>query len=323
MGRFVQRGDTEHFMQHHYALNSLFLNNTWLTIGSFDGVHRGHQEIVRRLSSGAHAQGAQAVVLTFHPHPKKVLGKSKDFYYLTSPVERADILGNYGIDIVVTFSFDMQVAGTSARDFVKELHAHLGFTRLWVGPDFALGRKREGDVPTLRLLGDEFDFIVETIDPVKVGDSQVSSSKIRALLGEGDVEQVSALLNRPYSIGGTVVAGDGRGRTIGIPTANLRVWEEKQLPRSGVYVCHALVGDQNHGAVTNIGIRPTFDHRTMALQVEAHLLDFDDNLYGQEIELEFLYRLRDERRFSGPQALVAQIHQDIEQARVMLAEKSS
>jgi riboflavin kinase / FMN adenylyltransferase len=310
-------------MQHLYALNSLSLKNTWLSIGSFDGVHRGHQEIVRRLSSGAHAEGAQAVVLTFHPHPKKVLGKSKDFYYLTSPEERAAILGEIGVDIVITFPFDLQVARTSARDFVENIHAHLAFTRMWVGPDFALGRKREGDVPTLRRFGSEFGFVVETIEPVTVDGNPVSSSHIRVLLGEGDVQQVRELLNRPYWVSGTVVPGDGRGRTIGIPTANLRVWEEKQLPGSGVYVCQALVNKRYHGAVTNIGVRPTFDHRTMALQVEAHILDFNKDLYDKEIRLEFLHRLREERRFSGPQALVAQIHKDIERARLMLAEKSS
>jgi riboflavin kinase/FMN adenylyltransferase len=310
-------------MQHLYALNSLYLKNTWLTIGSFDGVHRGHQEIVRRLSSGSHAEGAQAVVLTFHPHPKKILGKRKDFLYLTSPEERAAILGDFGVDIVITFPFDMQVAGTSARDFVEEIHSHLGFNRLWVGPDFALGRKREGDLPTLRSLGNEFGFVVDTIAPVIVDETQVSSSQIRVLLGSGDVEQVSFLLNRPYLVSGTVVPGDGRGRTIGIPTANLRIWEEKQLPGSGVYVCQALVNHQYHGAVANIGVRPTFDHRTLAVQVEAHLLDINEDLYGQEIGLEFLHRLRDERRFSGPQALVAQIQQDIERARLMLREQFS
>lgn len=310
-------------MQHLNALNSLYLKNTWLTIGSFDGVHLGHQEIVRRLSGGAHAEASQAVVLTFHPHPKKVLGKSKNFYYLTSAEERAAILGGLGIDLVVTYPFDLQVAGTSARDFIKEIHTHLGFNRLWVGPDFALGRKREGDIPTLRHLGDEFGFVVEALAPVVFNETQISSSQIRVLLGEGDVEQVKILLNRPYTVSGPVVPGDGRGRTIGIPTANLRVWEEKQLPRSGVYVCQALVNTRYYGAVTNIGVRPTFDHRTMALQVETHLLDLNQDLYGQEIQLEFLYRLRDEHRFPGPQALVAQIQQDIKQARMMLAERSS
>jgi len=308
-------------MQHLSALNSLFLKNTWLTIGSFDGVHLGHQEIVRRLSSGAHAESSQAVVLTFHPHPKKVLGKSKDFYYLTSPEERATLLGDFGADLVVTYPFDLQVARTSARDFIEDIHTHLGFKQLWVGPDFALGRKREGNIPALRHLGDEFGFEVETLAPVSLNETQVSSSQIRALLAEGDVEQARILLNRPYTVSGLVVPGDGRGRTIGIPTANLRVWAEKQLPRSGVYVCQALIDNRCVGAVTNIGVRPTFDHRTLALQVETHLLNLNDDLYGQEIRLEFLYRLRDERRFPGPQALVAQIRQDIQRARSMLAEK--
>jgi riboflavin kinase/FMN adenylyltransferase len=310
-------------MQHLNSLNSLYLKNTWLTIGSFDGVHLGHQEIVRRLICGAQAEGSQSVVLTFHPHPKKVLGKSKEFYYLTSPEEQAAILGGFGIDLVVTYPFNLQVAGTSARDFIKEIHTHLGFNRLWVGPDFALGRKREGDIPTLRRLGDEFGFVVETLAPVTHSETQVSSSQIRVLLGEGNVEQVKILLNRPYTVNGPVVPGDGRGRTIGIPTANLRVWEEKQLPRSGVYVCQAMVGTRSFGAVTNIGVRPTFDHRTMNLQVETHLLDLKEDLYGQEIQLGFLHRLRDEHRFSGPQALVAQIQRDIERARMMLVEQSS
>jgi riboflavin kinase/FMN adenylyltransferase len=310
-------------MQHLYALNSLNLKNTWLAIGSFDGVHRGHQEIVRRLSSGAHAEGAQSVVLTFHPHPKIVLGKRKDFFYLTSPEERAAILGEYGIDLVITYPFDLQVAGTSARDFVEKIHTHLGFNRLWVGPDFALGRKREGDIPALRKLGSEFGFFLEAIAPVKISEIQISSSQIRTLLSEGKVEQAIDLLNRPYSLSGVVVPGDGRGRTIGIPTANLHVWEEKLLPGAGVYVCQALVNNRYHGAVTNIGVRPTFDHRTLILQVEAHLLDFSEDLYGQEIKLEFLHRLRDEHRFPDPQALVNQINQDIAQARLMLAEKSS
>lgn len=310
-------------MQHQYGLDSLQLKNTWLTIGSFDGVHRGHQEIVRRLSTEAHAVGAQSVVITFHPHPKKVLGIRKDFNYLTSPDERALLLGEFGADLVVTYPFDLQVVATSARDFVREIHSRLGFTHLLVGPDFALGKKREGDIPTLRRLGGDFGFEVETLGPIKVDDLQVSSSQIRALLDAGEVEEVKFLLNRPYSVSGPVVPGDGRGRTIGIPTANLKVWEEKQLPKSGVYVCWALLDGQAWGAVTNIGIRPTFDHRTMAIQVEAHLLDYYDDLYGRVLNLQFIHRLRDEQRFSGPQALVSQIHLDIERARLMLAERSS
>jgi riboflavin kinase / FMN adenylyltransferase len=306
-------------MQPLTSLTSFHLKNTWLTIGSFDGVHRGHQEIVRNLSSGAHAAGTQAVVLTFHPHPAKVLGKRHDFYYLTSPEERATLLGEMGVDMVVTYPFDREVAATSARDFVAEIHSHLGFRYLWIGHDFALGRDREGDLPTLRSLGDEFGFSVEVVEQVKVNELSVSSSQIRALLRDGAVDQAELLLGRPYSVKGKVIPGDGRGRTIGVPTANLDVWEEKQLPRMGVYVCQALIGGEYHGAVANIGVRPTFDQRDMIPHVEAHLLDFDQDLYGQELSLGFIQRLRDEQRFPNPQALVAQIFQDIEKGRLILS----
>jgi riboflavin kinase / FMN adenylyltransferase len=309
-------------MQPLSSLKSYHLKNTWLTIGSFDGVHRGHQEIVKKLSSGAHAVGAQAVVLTFFPHPAKVLGKRTDFYYLTSPEERAALLGELGIDFVITYPFDLEVAATPARDFVKEIHTHLGFRHLWIGHDFALGRKREGDAPTLRRLGEEFGFQVEVVKQVKVQDFAVSSSQIRALIREGKVDQAELLLGRPHKVKGMVVPGDGRGRTIGIPTANLKVWEEKLLPASGVYVCRAWVGGEQYGAVTNIGVRPTFDQQESIPHLEAHLLDFDADLYGQEVALEFIRRLRAEQRFPNPEALVAQINKDIEQGRLVLAEKT-
>jgi riboflavin kinase / FMN adenylyltransferase len=307
-------------MQPLTTLKSFHLKNTWLTIGSFDGVHRGHQEIIKNLISGAREAGAQAVVLTFHPHPAKVLGKRQNFYYLTSPDERATLLGAMGVDYVITYPFDLQVAATSALDFVTEIQTHLGFTHLLVGHDFALGRNREGDLPTLRHLGDKFGFTVDLIEQVKVDDLAVSSSQIRALLREGAVDQAGLMLGHPYVVKGTVVPGDGRGRTIGIPTANLNFWEEKLLPRQGVYVCHARIGEVVHGAVTNIGFRPTFDQQDLTPHVEAHLLDFDQDLYGQELSLEFIQRLRDEQRFPNPQALVTQIFQDIERGRLILSE---
>jgi riboflavin kinase / FMN adenylyltransferase len=216
----------------------------------------------------------------------------------------------------------LEVAATSARDFVKEIHTHLGFRHLWIGHDFALGRKREGDAPTLRRLGDEFGFEVEVVNQVKVQDLAVSSSQVRALIREGKVAQAELLLGRPYKVKGKVVPGDGRGRTIGIPTANLKVWEEKLLPASGVYVCQAWVDGEQYGAVTNIGVRPTFDQQEPIPHLEAHLLDFDEDLYGQEVALDFIRRLRDEQRFPNPQALVAQINKDIEQGLLVLSEKT-
>jgi riboflavin kinase / FMN adenylyltransferase len=262
----------------------------------------------------------QAVVLTFHPHPAKVLGKRQDFYYLTSPEERADLLRNMGVDHVITYSFDLQVARTSARDFVAEIQEHLGFRQLWVGHDFALGRNREGDLPTLRRLGEEFGFTVVEIEQVKVDNIAVSSSQVRAVIRQGEVARAEVLLGRPYIVKGIVIPGDGRGRTIGIPTANMKVWEEKLLPLSGVYVCQALINEEIYGAVTNIGFRPTFDQKDPIPHVEAHLLDFERDLYGKELSLAFIQRLRDEQRFPNPQALVAQIYQDIERGRLILSE---
>jgi riboflavin kinase/FMN adenylyltransferase len=302
-------------MRHFWNLTAVKLPDAWLTIGSFDGVHRGHQAIVRRLSAGARAAGSPAVVLTFYPHPSVVLGKRKDPFYLTSSEERAALLGTCGADVVITHPFDRQVAATPAADFVSLLKQQLGLTHMLVGYDFALGRNREGDVPTLNKLGETFDYTLETMPPVENNGEIVSSSRIRSSLAEGEVEKAGQLLARPYRIPGRVVAGDGRGRSIGIPTANLEVWAERVIPKAGVYVCRALVGGKSWGAVSNIGVRPTFETQPVPPRVEAHILDFDAQIYDQEIQLDFLARLRDEQRFPGVQALVGQIHKDIERAR--------
>lgn len=305
-------------MGHFWSLEEIQLNDAWLTIGSFDGVHRGHQEIIHYLTGGANAAGAPAVVLTFFPHPAVVLGKRQDPFYLTSPVERAELLEKFGVDMVITHPFNLQVAQTSARDFVSEIYNHLHFSHLWVGHDFALGRGREGNVPTLQKFGEELGYQLHVLEPVKAGSEVVSSSLVRKALADGDVEQAAHLLGRPYRIPGKVIHGDGRGRSLGIPTANLEIWAERAIPKAGVYVCQAQVDGKSWGAVTNIGIRPTFENQPASPRVETHLLEFDRDLYGQEISLEFISRLRDEQRFSSVQELVDQIHQDIELARKAL-----
>ena len=309
-------------MRHYWSLEEVHLHNTWLTIGSFDGVHRGHQEILRKLTAGAHKSGSPAVVITFFPHPSVVLGKREDAFYLTSPEERAALLGRYGADVVITYPFDRQVASTTARDFIARLDAHLDMRHLIVGYDFALGKGREGNVPRLKELGEEFGYTVDSIPPLKIGGEVVSSSRIRELLMDGKVEQAAQLLGRPHQIAGDVIAGDGRGSTIGIPTANLAIWAEKTIPKKGVYVCQAEVGGETWGAVTNIGVRPTFDSQSVTPTVETHLLDFNEDLYGLQIRLGFLSRLRDEQRFPNAEALVNQIHADIENARQDLAERN-
>jgi riboflavin kinase/FMN adenylyltransferase len=306
-------------MRHFWSLEDVHLQDTWLTIGTFDGVHRGHQEIVRNLVTDAHAVGAQAVVLTFFPHPAIVLGKRQDPFYLTTPDERAVLLGNFGVDAVITFPFTPQISTSTAHDFVSLLKSHIGMRHLMVGPDFALGRDRGGNIQTLKELGGEFDFSLTTISPVEIDKKVVSSSRIRAALSDGDLDQVNLLLGRSYFINGQVVPGDGRGHTIGIPTANLSIWLERALPKSGVYASKANVNGHTHGSVTNIGIRPTFNSQQKHLQVETHLLNFDGQIYGQEIQLEFISRLRDEKRFPSVEALVNQITRDISEAKRILS----
>ncbi|HEX9616886.1 MAG TPA: bifunctional riboflavin kinase/FAD synthetase [Anaerolineales bacterium] len=306
-------------MPHYRSLEGIHLNNSWLTIGSFDGVHLGHQAIVKRLAQGAHEAGSQAVVLTFYPHPAVVLGKRKDPFYLTASDERADLLEAYGADVVITNPFDRAVAATSASDFIQKLKANLGLAHLLVGPDFALGRNREGDVPTLRKLGETFGYTLEIMPPVEAGGEVVSSSRIRALLAGGKVGMAARLLGRPYRVGGQVITGDGRGRSIGIPTANLDVWTERALPKAGVYVCRAIIDGKPWRAVTNVGVRPTFESEPVPPRVETHILDFLDPIYGRQIQLDFLARLRDEQRFPSVQALVEQIHRDIRETREYFA----
>ena len=309
-------------MPHYWSLEEVQLEASWLTIGTFDGVHRGHQEIIKGMVAGAHAAGVPAAVLTFYPHPALVLGKRKDLYYLTTPEDQAELLGELGVDVVITHRFDYQTAETSAREFIDKVKTHLGFMQLWVGYDFALGRGREGDVPTLQHLGEEFGYTVHLTPPVENGGDVVSSSQIRNRLLAGEVEDVLRLLGRPYFLKGKVIPGDGRGRLIGIPTANLEVWPELVIPKSGVYACRVNLNRKTWGAVTNIGVRPTFSTRSDALHVETHILDFQGDIYNHTIHLEFLARLRDEQRFPGVEALVAQIQRDIARAQEIFIQGS-
>jgi riboflavin kinase/FMN adenylyltransferase len=306
-------------MRYFWSLEDVHLQDSWLTIGTFDGVHRGHQEIVRGLVAGAHEAGVQAVVLTFYPHPAVVLGKRQEPYYLTTPDERAALLAKLGVDVVITFPFTPQISTTTAEDFVSLLKSHIGMRHLLVGPDFALGRDRSGNISTLTALGEQFDYTLSTISPVEIDGKVVSSSRIRTALSDGDLSLVNQLLGRPYFINGQVVPGDGRGKSIGIPTANLAVWLERALPRSGVYVSQAKFNGNTFGSVTNIGVRPTFKSHHEQLQVETHLFNFKDQIYGQDIQLNFISHLRDEKRFTNVEALVNQINQDVSQAKHILS----
>ncbi len=305
-------------MQHYWSLQNLHLRGSWLTIGSFDGVHIGHKALICELVTGAHAEGLSAVVLTFHPHPAVVLKKRNDFSYLSSPEGKTGLLAALGVDVVVTHPFSLQVAQISARDFILSLSQNLNIRRLCVGRDFALGRGREGDLPALTRLGTELGFSIDTLKPVDLDGEVVSSSRVRQALKDGDVELAHRLLGRPYKLIGEVVHGDSRGRSLGFPTANLEIWSERRLPKPGVYACWAIVEGKEYPAVTNVGFRPTFDHQPVRARVEAYLLDFDGDLYRRTMRLSFIRRLRDEVRFDNIQALIDQMHQDVQVGRQIL-----
>lgn len=306
-------------MQHYLSLEEANLPAAWLTIGSFDGVHRGHQAIISQLVADARAARAPATVLTFFPHPTAVLRNRQEPFYLSTPDERAELLERLGVDVVVTHPFTLEVAKMSALEFMKLVSRRLHPRHLRVGYDFALGRGREGNVERLKQLGVELDYTLDVIQPVQMDGEIISSSQIRSVLAEGDLRKAIRLLGRPYQVSGEVVHGDGRGRLLGIPTANLEVWQQRVLPKAGVYVCQAQIDGQVWGAVTNVGVRPTFESQMPVSHVETHVLDFDRDLYGQQVQLEFLERLRDEQRFPNVDALVAQIKQDIQTARKKLA----
>lgn len=306
-------------MQHLRDLNELKLDGCALTIGSFDGVHRGHQALIQDLVASAREADLPAVVLTFFPHPSVVLRGRKPAYYINTPEEKAHILGELGVDLVITQTFDIELSKVSAEEFLSKLVKQLGLQQLWVGEDFALGHGREGNVRFLKRAARREGFRVRVKAPVKAGGEVISSTRVREALRSGDVARVHRYLGRPFVIPGVVERGAGRGKGLGIPTANLSIWKERAYPAAGVYACFAEFAQNRCQAVSNIGVRPTFEQNRQAPVVEAHILDFEGDLYDRELRLLFIDRLRNERRFSSPGMLLDQIERDIQRARKMLA----
>lgn len=311
-------------MQHVTALEDLRLDlPACVTIGAFDGVHRGHQTLIGAMRERASGTGRATVVLTFFPHPSVVLRGRRPSFYLSTPEEKAAYLAALGVDALVTHPFNHDVAAIRAADFVERLVTHARLTELWCGADFALGHGREGNVEFLRALGEQRGFTVHVMPPVLIDGEVISSSRIRQTLRDGAVEQATRYLGRPFRLEGQVVQGAQRGRRLGIPTANLAVSEEHAVPAVGVYACRAHHADWHGQAVVNIGFRPTFEGGEARPVIEAHLLDFERDLYGETVSLEFIARLRPEMKFSGVDALLAQIKQDIAAGREILAQASA
>jgi riboflavin kinase/FMN adenylyltransferase len=291
-----------------------------VTVGVFDGVHLGHQRIIGGLVEAAHSHGHSAVAITFDPHPASVLNDHPP-PLLTTVGERIDLLAHLGLDTMAIIPFTEDVFATTAAVFVDDMIRHLRLAELWVGPDFTLGHGQEGDVPYLRRLGVARGFAVRVVDPVVWRGTIVRSSRVRQALCRGDIEQANGCLGRNYRLSGVVVRGRGFGRTIGVPTANISTPPNRLVPAGGVYAGWAYSERWGeHPSAVNIGTRPTFAAQSNAqgLTVEAHLLDFDGDLYDDVLEVDFVARLRDERAYPTLNALVAQLRRDIASTRALL-----
>jgi riboflavin kinase/FMN adenylyltransferase len=290
--------------------------DTVLTVGAFDGIHLGHQALIRQSIARARDTSRTAGLVTFDPHPAAVLYPERAPQVLSSPQIKLDLLRDVGLDLVVMLPFTARLAATSAQAFVQHLCTRLRMRELCVGPDFALGSDREGNLATLEGLASSLGFTVRQIPHLIRDGHRVSSSQIRALLQKGHVAEAARLLGRPYSLAGRVVTGAQRGRTIGFPTVNLEVCKECLIPAYGVYATTVTLEGTRYGAATNVGVRPSFDHG--APSIEAYLLDFDQDIYGRELVLSFIQRLRPEQRFESVQALIDQMHDDVAQTRRVL-----
>jgi riboflavin kinase/FMN adenylyltransferase len=283
-----------------------------VTVGNFDGVHRGHQALVRDAVAGARAASGTSVVLTFEPHPSRVLSPDRAPASLMTLDQKAEVLSGLGVDRLVVLPFTRELSEREPEAFARDVLAvALGARLVVVGSSFRFGRGRAGDVTRLEALGRSLGFSVRAVEPVWHEGAPISSSRVREALARGAVAAARDLLGRDFFVDGRVVRGDGRGRTIGVPTANLDVVNEIK-PRPGVYACRVRTPDgRSRPGAVNIGRRPTYGQDTFTL--EAHILGFEGDLYGDPLRVAFVERLRDERKFPDAEALVAQIRGDIAQ----------
>ena len=294
---------------------------TVLTIGTFDGVHRGHWRVLSEICRRAEATGRRSVLVTFPYHPLTVLRPEAAPLMLTTPTEKKEILAESGLDYAVFLPFTPALAAYSPRRFVEEiLVGRFGVKELVVGYDHRFGRGREGDTHTLRSLGTDLGFHVDVVAPVGAGRRPISSTAIRRALLDGDVRSAGEALGRPYSLRGRVVDGDGRGRTLGFPTANLETSRgktgRKLVPPPGIYAVRTILRSGTYGGALHLGPRPTFPGSSAT--IEVHLFDFEQDIYGEEIRVDFIRHLRDIRSFASQDALLEQMRQDVAEAREAL-----
>lgn len=278
------------------------------TIGNFDGVHRGHQAILASVIRAARARKAPSLLVSFDPHPLAVVSPQRGPKLLQTRRQKLEALEASGLDGMLILPFDRELAALTGDEFLRSyLAERIRFASIHVGSTFRFGRARDGDIRLLESLGGELGFSVIAVPPVEVDGETVSSSAIRTTVEEGNVAKARAMLGRPFAVTGEVVRGEGRGKTLDFPTANVSV-ENETVPGRGVYITETLVFASRFPSITNVGVRPTFGGTR--LSIESHLIDADENLYGEHVEVRFLARLRDERKFAGPDELADQIARD-------------
>ena len=288
-----------------------------VAIGNFDGVHQGHVALLRDMTATARANGWAATVLTFYPHPVEVLRPGTRLERLSTTNEKLKLLEALGVDLVLVETFSSELAQLSPQEFFQRyLHSGLNAASIHVGFNFRFGKDRAGDVSTLEAMAKPFGIQLRVQAPFELDGVRVSSSLLRQLVHHGDINKLNFYLGRPYLISGQVAPGDQRGRDLGFPTANLRYSHEKALPQNGVYVTRALWQKQVFPAVTNIGIRPTFEvEAPLKPVIETHFIDFKAKLYDEFVQLEFLEKIREEKKFSSKQELISQIEKDVDYSR--------
>ena len=284
--------------------------DSMLTVGVFDGVHRGHRLLIAQLVEQARRTGRAAGVVTFRNHPAAVLRADFQPQYLTTLEQRLDLLRETGVDFVAPVTFDAELSRLDAREFAARLVSTLRMRGLVVGADFAMGHGRGGNPAALTRLGEELGFTVRAVDLLADGPLTVKSTSIRRALSDGDVESVAIMLGRNFSSQGVVIEGDKRGRELGFPTANLETTPGLAVPANGIYAAWAEVDGERHMAAVSIGVRPTFGEHPRA--IEAYLLEYQGNLYGKTMRLEFVAHLRDELKFDTVEALVARMRDDVQ-----------
>lgn len=286
--------------------------NTVLTVGTFDGVHGGHMALIEKVLEKAEQREARSAVITFDPHPREIINPGAEgIKMLTTLEERCEILAELGIDLLIVIPFDRDFSLLSSEEFVRDIiYKKVGVSEFVIGYDHHFGRDREGTIETIERIGEELGFSSYVVSKKEMGNTTISSTLIRKTIAEeGEVKQAAGYLGRPYLLNGLVIHGEERGREIGFPTANLKPEHpNKIIPQTGVYAVTVRIGEKWYGGMMNIGVRPTFGEDKPTLEV--HIFDFEETIYGQTIQVRYVDRIRDERKFSGVEELKVQLEKD-------------